>query len=114
MLLRESHYWVLFTRAACRSVEKGGTVITRSLTTTQQLIKKLAATPVLNAQHDPYHPPAPLDTQAALQANKAKFFFQLVGCSTERVRFLLIVILTTRRSVSWRRSMPFTYRRRPR
>ncbi|KAK7753872.1 phosphate system positive regulatory protein pho81 [Diatrype stigma] len=43
----------------------------------KKLIKKLSATPVLNAQNDPFHHPAPLDTQAALQANKAKFFFQL-------------------------------------
>ncbi|RYP93713.1 hypothetical protein DL770_000085 [Monosporascus sp. CRB-9-2] len=43
------------------------------------LIKKLAATPVLSAQTDPYRPAEllTLDTQAALQANKAKFFFQL-------------------------------------
>ncbi|RYP20395.1 hypothetical protein DL767_009468 [Monosporascus sp. MG133] len=43
------------------------------------LIKKLAATPVLSAQIDPYRPSEllTLDTQAALQANKAKFFFQL-------------------------------------
>ncbi|RYP19765.1 hypothetical protein DL765_003188 [Monosporascus sp. GIB2] len=45
----------------------------------KKLIKKLAATPVLSAQTDPYRTSEPLtlDTQAALQANKAKFFFQL-------------------------------------
>ncbi|RYO77656.1 hypothetical protein DL762_009118 [Monosporascus cannonballus] len=45
----------------------------------KKLIKKLAATPVLSAQSDPYRTSEPLtlDTQAALQANKAKFFFQL-------------------------------------
>lgn len=43
----------------------------------KKLIKRLSATPTLSAQNDPYLPPAPVDTQAALQANKAKFFFQL-------------------------------------
>ncbi|KAI1631938.1 SPX domain-containing protein [Biscogniauxia mediterranea] len=43
----------------------------------KKLIKKLSATPTLNAQHDPQFPPTPVETQAALQANKAKFFFQL-------------------------------------
>lgn len=43
-----------------------------------QLIKKLSATPQLQAQNDPLHPTAPIDQQAALQANKATFFFQLV------------------------------------
>lgn len=46
--------------------------------TDNQLIKRLSATPTLSAQNDTYLPPAPVDTQAALQANKAKFFFQLV------------------------------------
>lgn len=40
-----------------------------------QLIKKLSATPILSAQtgHGEH-----IDSQAALQANKATFFFQLV------------------------------------
>ncbi|KAL7808328.1 hypothetical protein V8C44DRAFT_160175 [Trichoderma aethiopicum] len=43
----------------------------------KKLIKKLSATPTLAAQNDG-HRPAPLaDSQAALQANKATFFFQL-------------------------------------
>ncbi|GAP90979.2 putative ankyrin repeat protein nuc-2 [Rosellinia necatrix] len=41
------------------------------------LIKRLSATPTLSAQNDPHLPTAPVDTQVALQANKAKFFFQL-------------------------------------
>lgn len=43
----------------------------------KKLIKKLSATPILLAQNDPLHPVAPIDSQAALQANKATFFFQL-------------------------------------
>ncbi|KAI0200639.1 hypothetical protein F4808DRAFT_158200 [Astrocystis sublimbata] len=43
----------------------------------KKLIKRLSATPTLSAQNDPHLPQAPLDTQVALQANKAKFFFQL-------------------------------------
>ncbi|KAI0401407.1 hypothetical protein F4802DRAFT_432198 [Xylaria palmicola] len=43
----------------------------------KKLIKRLSATPTLSAQNEPHHHPGPLDTQAALQANKAKFFFQL-------------------------------------
>ncbi|KAH8678080.1 ankyrin repeat protein nuc-2 [Xylariales sp. PMI_506] len=43
----------------------------------KKLIKKLSATPVLSAQNDPHRPTTPIDSQAALQANKAKFFFQL-------------------------------------
>ncbi|KAI0101840.1 hypothetical protein GGR51DRAFT_304943 [Nemania sp. FL0031] len=43
----------------------------------KKLIKRLSATPTLSAQNDPHLPPASVDTQAALQANKAKFFFQL-------------------------------------
>lgn len=43
-----------------------------------QLIKKLSATPQLQAQNDLHHPAGPIDQQAALQANKATFFFQLV------------------------------------
>ena len=45
----------------------------------KQLIKKLSATPTLSAQHDPHRSTTPLDSQAALQANKATFFFQLVS-----------------------------------
>ncbi|KAK2066297.1 hypothetical protein P8C59_000127 [Phyllachora maydis] len=37
----------------------------------KKLIKKLSATPTLSAQHEP------IDSQAALQANKANFFFHL-------------------------------------
>ncbi|KAG7104273.1 Ankyrin repeat protein nuc-2 like [Verticillium longisporum] len=40
------------------------------------LIKRLSATPVLSAQND-VHRSIPVDSQAALQANKATFFFQL-------------------------------------
>ena len=47
----------------------------------KQLIKKLSATPVLPSQNDLRHPVGPADSQAALQANKATFFFQLVGTS---------------------------------
>ncbi|KAK4162270.1 hypothetical protein QBC43DRAFT_80789 [Cladorrhinum sp. PSN259] len=46
----------------------------------KKLIKKLSATPVIPAQNDAAHHGAlgqPLDSQAALQANKATFFFQL-------------------------------------
>lgn len=43
----------------------------------KKLIKKLSATPTLSAQNDPHFTPGPVDTQVALQANKAKFFFQL-------------------------------------
>ncbi|OAA44018.1 ankyrin repeat protein nuc-2 [Beauveria brongniartii RCEF 3172] len=42
-----------------------------------QLIKKLSATPTLSAQHDGQRTGALADSQAALQANKATFFFQL-------------------------------------
>ncbi len=45
----------------------------------KQLIKRLSATPVLGAQDDPNRSATPLDSQAALQANKATFFFQLVS-----------------------------------
>ncbi|TGJ86759.1 hypothetical protein E0Z10_g1937 [Xylaria hypoxylon] len=43
----------------------------------KKLIKRLSATPTLSAQNDPHLPPATVDAQVALQANKAKFFFQL-------------------------------------
>ncbi|KAI0518210.1 hypothetical protein F5B22DRAFT_76731 [Xylaria bambusicola] len=43
----------------------------------KKLIKRLSATPTLSAQNDPHPPLGTLDTQVALQANKAKFFFQL-------------------------------------
>ncbi|KAL2265409.1 hypothetical protein VTJ83DRAFT_6509 [Remersonia thermophila] len=46
----------------------------------KKLIKKLSATPLLPAQDGALRPAAPLgaaDSQAALQANKATFFFQL-------------------------------------
>ncbi|KAL8288095.1 hypothetical protein RB600_003836 [Gaeumannomyces tritici] len=43
----------------------------------KKLIKRLSATPVLSAQNGGYHPAGPIDSQAALQANKATFFFQL-------------------------------------
>ncbi|KAI1388852.1 SPX domain-containing protein [Hypoxylon trugodes] len=43
----------------------------------KKLIKKLSATPTLSAQNDLHFTPTPVDTQVALQANKAKFFFQL-------------------------------------
>ncbi|KAK3372827.1 ankyrin repeat protein nuc-2 [Lasiosphaeria ovina] len=44
----------------------------------KKLIKKLSATPVLPTQNDAYRAAVEhLDSQAALQANKATFFFQL-------------------------------------
>ncbi|KAI1269480.1 hypothetical protein F5Y18DRAFT_99687 [Xylariaceae sp. FL1019] len=43
----------------------------------KKLIKRLSATPTLSAQTDPHLLTTPADTQTALQANKAKFFFQL-------------------------------------
>ncbi|KAG5948739.1 anaphase-promoting complex subunit Apc3 [Claviceps sorghi] len=43
----------------------------------KKLIKKLSATPILVAQNDVHRPNGPVDSQAALQANKATFFFQL-------------------------------------
>ncbi|KAL5345882.1 phosphate system positive regulatory protein pho81 [Pseudogymnoascus australis] len=42
----------------------------------KKLIKKLSATPLLASQNDILQN-EPMDSQAALQANKAKFFFQL-------------------------------------
>jgi CDK inhibitor PHO81 len=44
-----------------------------------QLIKKLSATPTLLSQNDLHRPSGLVDSQAALQANKATFFFQLVS-----------------------------------
>ncbi|RBA11368.1 ankyrin repeat protein nuc-2, partial [Fusarium proliferatum] len=41
------------------------------------LIKKLSATPTLTSQNDVLRSATPVDSQAALQANKATFFFQL-------------------------------------
>ncbi|GJN84627.1 ankyrin repeat protein nuc-2 [Purpureocillium lilacinum] len=43
----------------------------------KKLIKKLSATPTLAAQNDILRSATPVDSQAALQANKATFFFQL-------------------------------------
>ncbi|KAJ4306875.1 phosphate system positive regulatory protein pho81 [Collariella sp. IMI 366227] len=44
----------------------------------KKLIKKLSATPVIPSQNDvAQRAAAPVDSQAALQANKATFFFQL-------------------------------------
>ncbi|GKT86721.1 ankyrin repeat protein nuc-2 [Colletotrichum tofieldiae] len=43
----------------------------------KKLIKKLSATPTLSAQNDPLRSAISIDSQAALQANKATFFFQL-------------------------------------
>ncbi|KAJ2902472.1 ankyrin repeat protein nuc-2 [Zalerion maritima] len=43
----------------------------------KKLIKRLSATPNLTAQNDPHHPGTPIDSEAALQANKAAFFFQV-------------------------------------
>ncbi|KAJ0342417.1 hypothetical protein COL922a_001108 [Colletotrichum nupharicola] len=43
----------------------------------KKLIKKLSATPTLSAQIDPLRSAISIDPQAALQANKATFFFQL-------------------------------------
>ncbi|KAF7552974.1 hypothetical protein G7046_g7242 [Stylonectria norvegica] len=43
----------------------------------KKLIKKLSATPTLSAQNDALRSATPIDSQAALQANKATFFFQL-------------------------------------
>ena len=44
-----------------------------------QLIKKLSATPTILSQNDVQRHPSAVDSQAALQANKATFFFQLVS-----------------------------------
>ncbi|KAK2607431.1 hypothetical protein N8I77_006103 [Diaporthe amygdali] len=49
----------------------------------KKLIKKLSATPTLQAQNDHLHPAPTIDSQAALQANKATFFFQLVDQERE-------------------------------
>jgi CDK inhibitor PHO81 len=46
----------------------------------KKLIKKLSATPTLAAQNGSSRSNTPADSQAALQANKATFFFQLVSC----------------------------------
>ncbi|KAI9049907.1 hypothetical protein LZ554_006054 [Drepanopeziza brunnea f. sp. 'monogermtubi'] len=43
----------------------------------KKLIKKLSATPTLLALNDVHRPPTVVDSQSALQANKATFFFQL-------------------------------------
>ncbi|UZP34092.1 hypothetical protein NXS19_001908 [Fusarium pseudograminearum] len=43
----------------------------------KKLIKKLSATPTLTSQNDVLRSATPVDSQAALQANKATFFFQL-------------------------------------
>lgn len=43
----------------------------------KKLIKKLSATPTLAAQNEVHGATGPVDSQAALQANKATFFFQL-------------------------------------
>ncbi|AEO61619.1 hypothetical protein MYCTH_2311951 [Thermothelomyces thermophilus ATCC 42464] len=50
----------------------------------KKLIKKLSATPVLHSQNDAAERAAAglIDPQAALQANKATFFFQLVSPTT--------------------------------
>ncbi|WZH39357.1 Ankyrin repeat nuc-2 [Fusarium acuminatum] len=45
----------------------------------KKLIKKLSATPTLTSQNDVLRSATPVDSQAALQANKATFFFQLVS-----------------------------------
>ncbi|RDL39039.1 SPX-domain-containing protein [Venustampulla echinocandica] len=45
----------------------------------KKLIKKLSATPTIPTQNDLQRPPGVIDSQAALQANKATFFFQLVS-----------------------------------
>jgi CDK inhibitor PHO81 len=47
-----------------------------------KLIKALSATPVLPAQSDGISQNEPLDPQAALQANKATFFFRLVSLAS--------------------------------
>ncbi|KAM3074237.1 phosphate system positive regulatory protein pho81 [Clarireedia jacksonii] len=44
----------------------------------KKLIKKLSATPTILTQNELHRPIPPVDSQAALQANKATFFFQLV------------------------------------
>ncbi|CAN8103556.1 unnamed protein product [Discula destructiva] len=71
-----------------------------------QLIKKLSATPQLHAQNDILQNGGPADQQAALQANKATFFFQLLKI---RLKTLLDKkkVLQTRHGVS-RRSAKFT------
>jgi len=44
-----------------------------------QLIKKLSATPIIQAQSINGPGEEQLDSQASLQANKATFFFRLVS-----------------------------------
>ncbi|KUI58738.1 Ankyrin repeat protein nuc-2 [Cytospora mali] len=72
----------------------------------KKLIKKLSATPILQAQSDPLHPAVPIDSQAALQANKATFFFQLLKI---RLKTLLDKkkVLQSRNGIS-RRTAKFT------
>ncbi len=48
------------------------------LLTSNQLIKQLSATPILQPQNAITTPSEALDPQALLQANKATFFFRLV------------------------------------
>jgi len=45
----------------------------------KQLIKKLSATPIIQAQSINGPGEEQLDSQASLQANKATFFFRLVS-----------------------------------
>lgn len=69
------------TSWACPSHTKplASTRLPDTALTRWQLIKKLSATPTLLAQNDILRPASVADSQAALQANKATFFFQLVG-----------------------------------
>lgn len=75
-----------------------------------QLIKQLSATPTLLAQNA--SSPA-VDPQVSLQANRATFFFHLVRLLAEH-RSCLDALMWFPRSENWRRSMLFTFRRRPR
>ncbi|KAK4130859.1 hypothetical protein BT67DRAFT_445179 [Trichocladium antarcticum] len=67
----------------CARCDPEGRLCTRlTLDCAQQLIKKLSATPVIPSQNDAaLRAAGPLDPQAALQANKATFFFQLVSAA---------------------------------
>ena len=81
-------------------------MLTRNLftaDTVKQLIKKLSATPVIPSQNDVAQRAvaAPLDSQAALRANKATFFFQLV-CVGIRTR-LISPLLTPARKENLKR-----------
>jgi hypothetical protein len=77
----------------------------------KKLIKKLSSTPVIPALGDSSHGHETLDPQTSLQANKATFFFRVV--CFKLVSCLTITAHESIRNASWRKSTPFTYRKRP-